>query len=152
MADYGTLKLATPDAVTKEQKEKVDSSFAGAIRQSFVNPTTPETLRRLEKLTGLKADAINFYGSPYIKLKIPQGVDREAYVDKFIDARNKAGVSRDQMSVVDNIDGGTNHDPKAFYLPADSVTPTVLTKLEGNTGAFSAFPQKKTPIGAPTPK
>ncbi len=132
---------------------KVDS-FDDAIRRSFGNPATPDILGRLETLTGLKAGAINFSGQPLVKIDIPDGVDREKFVDRFIDSRNKAGVKRDDMAIRDNISGTPgNHDPHAFYLESQNITPTMVSKLEryakDHPGAFNAFPPAEAPKRSP---
>ena len=134
MTTYENLKIDTSQAaqaVLNEYKKK-EEELAKTFGEN-------QTLKRLSKLTGMQLDIVNFSGTQEIKVNIPPGVDREAYVDKFIEARNKAGISKKDMPVMDNIEmSHAAHDPDAFYLKYDTITPEVLTKLESNAGDFRA--------------
>ncbi|MDR3425186.1 MAG: hypothetical protein P4M13_09000 [Alphaproteobacteria bacterium] len=112
--------------------------------EDISSPPDPKVVTKLGQITGLKASAVVFRGrKSFIKFSIPRGVDREKYVDAFIATRKAAGISKDDLPVVDGL--GSEHDPTGFFIPADKVPSRncdVVRCLQKNKHQFQALLSK----------
>jgi hypothetical protein len=128
---------------------------------------------RLQQATGLQVTYYsaqnhhNAEGHGMFYFQAPTDKDRNKFVDAFVDTRNKAGISREEMPIQDSMKSQIQTDfenfdesHNGFYVPnMGTLTPNVLSRIDSNAEAFKAIavstPAKptepsRTPVPSPT--